>query len=202
MKNIAIAAVAFLGVSGLAHAQVTGDAAAGQQKAASCAACHGADGNSSNPIWPKLAGQHAEYIVKQLKAFKSGARKDPTMSGMAAPLSEQDMADLAAYFSNQTRAIGSADAETAAFGEEIYRGGIKEKSVAACMGCHGPAGGGNGPANFPSLKGQQKAYVVKALKDFRSGARTTDPNAMMRDIAVRMGDEDIENVAEYIVGLH
>lgn len=202
MKKFAIAAAVLFGAAGMAQAQVAGDAGAGQQKAATCAACHGTDGNSTNPIWPKLAGQHADYIVKQLQAFKSGDRTDPTMNGMAAPLSEQDMADLGAYFSSQTRSIESADAEQAAFGEKIYRGGIMEKGVAACMACHGPAGDGNAPANFPSLKGQQKAYVVKALEDFRTGKRTTDPNGMMRGVAQNMSQSDMEAVAEYISGLH
>lgn len=202
MKNFAIAAVIFFGAAGVAQAQVAGDAAAGQQKVGTCAACHGPDGNSANPIWPKLAEQHADYLVKQLMDFKSGARKDPTMTGMAATLSDQDVVNVAAYFSSQTRSIGSADAEKAAFGKKIFQGGIKAKGVAACMACHGPAGAGNGPANFPSLQGQQKAYVVKALKDFRSGARSNDLNGMMRDVAAGMSESDMEAVAEYIVGLH
>ena len=155
-----------------------------------------------NPIWPKLAGQHASYIAKQLGEFKAQVRKDPTMNGMAMGLSEQDMADIAAYFSSQTVAIGTADAAKAAAGQTLYHGGNSEKGISACMACHSPNGAGNPGANFPSLKGQQKDYVMKALKDFRSGARSNDPNGMMRDIAAKMTDAEIASVAEYINGLH
>lgn len=200
MKKLAISALVMMSIAGGVHA--AGDPAAGKTKAATCSACHGADGNSNNPIWPKLAGQHASYIVKQLQAFKSGARQDPTMQPMAAPLSEEDMADLAAYFSSQSRAIGSADPEKAAAGEKLYKGGDPANGVTACIACHGPSGSGNGPAGFASLSGQHRDYVVKALKDFRSGTRDTDPAAMMRNVAAKMSDQQIEAVAEYIVGLH
>jgi cytochrome c553 len=200
MKNIAIAALVVLGACGTA--QAAGDAAAGQTKAAVCAACHGADGNSMVPTFPKLAGQHASYLTKQLSDFKSGARKDPTMTGMAAPLSEQDIADLAAYFSSQTVAIGSANAEKAAAGKKLYTGGDASRGVSACMACHGPDGAGNPGAKFPALKGQQTMYVVKQLQDFRSGTRSNDPAQMMSSIAGKMTDAEIEAVSEYIVGLH
>lgn len=201
MKKLAIAAlVAFIATTG---AQAAGDAAAGQTKAAICAACHGMDGNSpANPVWPKLAGQHPTYIQKQIADFKSGARKDPTMTAMATPLSDQDAADLAAYFSGQALAVGSANAEKAALGKKIYQAGLADKKVAACMACHGPSGAGNPGAKFPSLSGQHAPYVSKALKDFRSGSRSNDPSNMMRDIAIKMTDPEIEAVAEYITGLH
>ncbi len=155
------------------------------------------------PTFPKLAGQHAEYITKQLADFQSGARTDPTMTAMAAPLSQQDIADLAAYFAGNTVSIGSAaDAEKAAIGQKIYQGGDKTKGISACMACHGPAGSGNPGAKFPALSGQHSAYVIKALKDFRSGTRANDPAKMMRDVAAKMSDSDIEAVAEYIAGLH
>ncbi len=201
MKKVAIAALTVLGMIGTA--QAAGDASAGQAKAATCAACHGMDGNSpANPLWPKLAGQAPGYITSQLVAFKSGQREDATMAPMVAPLSDQDMADLAAYFSGQQRSINAADEEKAAQGQAIYRGGIAAKGVAACMACHGPSGAGNPPAGYPSLYGQHAAYVSKALKDYRSGVRSTDPNAMMRGVVERMSDAEIEAVAEFVSGLH
>lgn len=201
MKKLAIIAFATLGVMG--QAQAAGDAAAGQAKAAVCSACHGPQGNSpANPLWPKQAGQHEGYVVKQLKDFKSGARKDDTMIGMVAALSEQDMADIAAFWAGQTISIGSADPEKAKLGRKIYQGGIAEKGVAACMACHGPAGDGNPAANFPSLNGQHAAYTAKALMDFRSGIRSNDPQGMMQGVVANMSDAEIEAVAQYIMGLH
>lgn len=202
MKKLAFAVLVMFGA--VSTVSAAGDAAAGKTKSATCVACHGADGNSMVPTFPKLAGQHASYIAKQLADFKSQARKDPTMNGMAAPLSEQDMADLGAYFSSQTPAIGApANEELAAGkGKALFQGGDKAKGISACMACHGPSGAGNPGAGFPSLQGQHSTYVVKALKDFRSGVRTTDPQKMMQDIAAKMSDSDIEAVAEYIAGLH
>ena len=187
----------------VAGVQAAGNAEAGKTKSAACAACHGPDGNSPiNPVWPKLAGQHPGYIEKQLSDFKSGNRKDPTMSGMAAPLSEEDMADLAAYFSSQTKQGGAAAPDQVAAGEKLYRAGNADTGVAACMACHGPAGSGNPAANFPALSGQHASYVEKALKDFRAGTRTNDPNNMMQGVAERMTDAEVAAVAQYIQGLH
>lgn len=201
MKNLAFAVLVMFGATGVVYA--AGDAAAGKTKAVVCGACHGMDGNSMIPTFPKLAGQHASYIVKQLTQFKAGERTDPTMSGMAAPLSAQDAADLAAYFSSQKRVIGApADMEKAAVGKKLYQGGDAARGIAACMACHGPSGSGNPGAGFPSLSGQQTMYVSKALTDFRSGTRTNDPQKMMRDIAAKLSDADIAAVSEYIVGLH
>ncbi len=201
MKKLAFAAMVMFGAASTVYA--AGDAAAGKTKSAACASCHAVDGNSMVPTFPKLAGQHAEYITKQLADFQSGARTDPTMTAMAAPLSQQDIADLAAYFAGNTVSIGSAaDAEKAAIGQKIYQGGDKTKGISACMACHGPAGSGNPGAKFPALSGQHSAYVIKALKDFRSGTRANDPAKMMRDVAAKMSDSDIEAVAEYIAGLH
>jgi cytochrome c553 len=201
MKKLALAALVMFGAVGTASA--AGNAADGKMKSMACAACHGADGNSMIPTFPKLAGQHAEFTAKQLADFKSGARTDPTMSGMAAPLSEQDIADLAAYFSSNAGSIGTAaDAEKAAIGQRIYQAGDKEKGIAACMACHGPAGSGNPGAVFPVVSGQHSAYIIKALQDFRSGTRTNDPANMMRDIAAKMSDSEIAAVAEYISGLY
>jgi cytochrome c553 len=194
-----------MGAVGVAQAAapVVGNAKAGQNKAAACGACHGMDGNSMVPMFPKLAGQHPDYIVKQLTSFKAGERQDPVMAPMAAPLNAQDMADVAAYFSTQKLVVGAPmNPEAAAKGRKIFMGGVAEKGVAACMACHGPAGAGNAPANFPSLTGQQGMYVAKALRDFKSGARATDPNRMMRDVAAKMSDEEIDAVSEFVSGLH
>ncbi len=183
-------------------AQAAGNADEGKTKSAVCAGCHAADGNSGlNPLWPKLAGQHPQYIEKQLKDFKAGNRSDPLMSPMAMPLSEQDMADLAAYFSSQTKKIGTAAADQVTKGEQLYRAGNPATGVAACMACHGPAGSGNPQAVFPALNGQNAAYVEKALKDFRSGARTNDNANMMQGVVARMTDAEIAAVAQYIQGL-
>ena len=179
-----------------------GDAGVGRAKAAACAGCHGEDGNSVNPEWPKLAGQGESYIIKQLTDFKSGARQNPTMNGMAAPLSAQDMADVAAFFSSQKRQPGSASKESVAAGEKLYSGGNSTGGVAACMGCHGPSGAGNPTAKFPSLGGQHATYVANQLKSFKAGTRANDPAKMMQMIAARMSDADIKAVAEYVQGLH
>ncbi len=189
-----------LGIAGVASA--AGDPAAGKTKSATCASCHGTDGNSANPLWPKLAGQHAGYLERQLADFKAEKRTDPTMSPMVAALSKEDMADLAAYFATQKIQRGTASAELVDQGERIYRGGIPGRAVAACAACHGPAGSGNPPAGFPALGGQHAAYTEKTLKDFRSGTRHNDLNRMMRDIAGKMTDDEIEAVADYIAGLH
>jgi cytochrome c553 len=199
MNRLAIAAL-LLGALGSAHA--AGSASAGQGKAAVCSACHGMDGNSVVPIWPSLAGQSEQFISKQLMDFKSGARKDDTMTAMAAPLSDQDVADLAAWFSSQKRVVGSANAEKAAPGEKLFRAGDAVNGVAACMACHGPNGAGNPAAKFPALAGQHPTYTAKALKDFRAGTRSNDPASMMRDVAGKMSDAQIDAVAEYIAGLH
>jgi cytochrome c553 len=181
--------------------QAAGDAAAGKTKSATCLACHGPDGNSPNPIWPKLAGQHPTYIKKQLMAFKAGERKNDLMSPMATPLSEQDMDDLAAYFSSQTQSDGTAAADKVELGGKVYRAGNMQSGVAACMACHGPAGLGNPAANFPRISGQHAAYIDKALKDFRAGTRNNDVNKMMQGVAAKMTDEEIAAVAEYVQGL-
>lgn len=200
MKKLAFALLAMFGA--ISTVSAAGSATDGKTKSMACAACHMTDGNSMVPAFPKLAGQHAEYIAKQLADFKSGARQDPTMTGMAAPLSDQDMADLAAYYTGNTRAIGSAaDTEKAAVGQKLYQGGDKAKGISACMACHGPSGAGNPGAKFPSLSGQHSAYVIKALKDFRAGIRANDSAKMMRDVAAKMSDSDIKAVATYINAL-
>jgi len=183
-------------------AQAAGDAEAGKTKAATCVACHGPDGNSANAEWPKLAGQHASYIVKQLNEFKAGARKNDLMSPMATPLNEQDIQDLAAYFSNQQQTSGVAAADQVELGEKIYRAGNAKTGVAACMACHGPSGMGNPSALFPRISGQHAVYIEKTLKDFRSDARSNDNAKMMRNVVARMTDQEIAAVAQYLQGLH
>ena len=191
-----------LAASLIALSSSAGAADTGQQKAAVCAACHGADGNSINPVWPKLAGQHPAYIEAQLKAFKAGTRKNPNMMPMAANLSEQDMQDLANYFASQKRTIGAAKKDLEEAGAALYRGGNAETGVPACMACHGPRGTGNAPAAYPALGGQHADYVAIQLKAYKSGERTTDPNAVMRTIAGRLSSNEIEAVSSYVEGLH
>ena len=188
-------------VMGVNATAVAGDAAAGEGKAAMCAACHMPDGNSVVDQFPKLAGQGEGYIVKQLSEFKSMKRKDDTMFGMAAALTEEDMADIAAYYSAKTATAAVADDSKVALGKDIYRGGDMSKGLPACMGCHGPTGAGNAPAKYPSLGGQHVAYTIKQLTAFRDGARDNDSNKMMRNVAARMSNADIEAVANYIATL-
>jgi cytochrome c553 len=184
-------------------AMAQGDAAAGQAKAAACAACHGADGNSSNPEWPKIAGQHASYLTKQLADYKAGeGRSNPLMMGMVAGLSDQDIADLAAWFSAQTLAGGTADPQLIGQGERLYRGGNAETGVPACIGCHGPAGTGDPYGAIPALAGQHAPYTVTQLQSFHGGTRANDANAMMRGTVRRMTAEEMRAVAAYIQGLH
>ena len=194
--------VIVLALSGLiSTAAMASDPEAGKAKSAACAACHGPDGNSTNPIWPSLAGQHASYIVKQLMDFKSGARADSTMMGMVATLTEEDMKDLAAYYESQASKPVAYNDELIEKGEDIYRGGIAETQMASCMGCHSPSGEGNGPAAWPSLKGQHSEYLVMQLKNFQSGARANDSNAMMRNLVARMSEAEMQAVAAYISGI-
>ena len=178
------------------------DADAGKSKAAVCGACHGMDGNSASPQFPKLAGQNASYIQAQLSNFKSGKRQNAIMQGQAASLSDQDMAAVAAYFSAQKVSIGEAEAGQVKTGEQIYRNGNKDSNVPACLACHGPTGAGNLPMKVPALAGQHSAYVVAQLQNYANGSRTTDPNKMMETIAARLTPAEMQAVAAYIEGLH
>ncbi len=178
-----------------------GDAAAGKEKSQVCAACHGADGNSSVAIWPKLAGQQENYLREQIVAFRDGVREDLSMQPMVANLSDQDVADLAAYFSSQSVVSGEADPELVQLGALIYRGGNSETAVPACSGCHLPDGSSNNPAAWPALKGQHADYVVKQLQAYASGSRVTDPASMMQEISQRLSEQEIKAVAQYITGL-
>jgi len=183
------------------------DLAKGEQLAKQvCAACHAADGNSPLPANPKLAGQFAEYLYKQLVGFKSqggkkAARDNAVMAGMVANLSDADMRAVAAYYAAQKlRPAAAADKELAALGQSVWRGGIAAKGVAACAGCHGPDGAGI-PGQYPRLSGQDAQYLEAQLKLFRDGARANDPNGMMRGVAARMSDREIRAAAEYAAGL-
>jgi cytochrome c553 len=201
MKASQIGAIV-LALSGLlAVTANAGDIEAGKAKSAVCAACHGADGNSTNPAWPSLAGQHASYTYKQLTDFKAGRRVNASMTGMVALLNDEDMKNLAAYYESQTLKPIAFDGEMIATGENIYRGGITDASVPACIGCHAPSGAGNGPAGWPSVKGQHAEYTVVQLQAFREGARANDPGRMMRNVAARMSDAEMKAVAAYIAGI-
>jgi len=182
-----------------------GDADAGQTKAAVCGACHGADGNSMVPMWPKLAGQHSTYIERQLGLIKSGNRSVPEMAGIVMGLTEQDMADVAAYFSSQVTSTGLTDDALRSNGERLYRAGNPETNIPACMSCHGPVGEGNPLSGYPSLAGQHTVYSEKMLKGFRSGQQWGEDDAnsqIMNQVTLRLTDDEITAVASYIQGLH
>lgn len=179
------------------------DAAKGAQIATQvCAACHNPDGNSAVAVNPKLAGQHPEYIAKQLADLKANkTRKNAVMLGFASGMSTEDMRNVAAYYAEQKPKDGSARSpDSAKQGEKIYRGGIADKGVAACAGCHGPAGAGI-PAQYPRLAGQWADYTKAQLIAFRAGERANDPAGMMRGVAARMSDAEMAAVADYIAGL-
>ncbi|GJM12012.1 MAG: cytochrome c4 [Pseudohongiella sp.] len=198
---IAVLAASFVGLlPNLLLAQ--GDAAAGQAKSALCGTCHGVDGNSPLAMNPKLAGQSAKYMVKQLQDFKSGARAGVTMAAMVLSLSDQDMEDIAAWYASQQPTLQGADPASVEVAERLYRAGNAEIAVAACSACHSPTGGGNAPAGFPSLSGQHAEYTLQQLKDFRSGARQNDGSAMMRTVVERLTDKELEALASYVSGLN
>jgi len=170
-----------------------------------CTTCHNADGNSSAPIWPNIAGQQESYLVEQLIEFRKmdkGARHNPIMDPFVQSLSDQDIFDLASFFSMQITKLGKTQANLKLLGEKIYRGGNIETGVPSCAGCHSMDGSGNELAKFPKLSGQHADYIAGELKKFQTGERANDPNAIMRDIAKRMSDPEIEAVSSYVAGLH
>ncbi len=201
MKKLISLAV-LMALAGAVSSEAATNAAAGQAKSAVCAGCHGVDGNSAAPNFPKLAGQDARYLAKQLADFKSGARKDPVMIGMAAGLSKMDMENLGAYYAGQKARPGVASSDTAALkkAERLYRGGDAKSGISACMSCHGPSGHGI-PPRFPAVSGQHAAYTQKQLLDFKAGTRSNDSETMTR-IAFRMSGAEIKAVSEYMAGLH
>jgi cytochrome c553 len=179
----------------------TGDPEAGAQKAVVCGACHGMNGNSVNPEWPNLAGQHASYIAAQLELFKQGVRNNVIMAPNAMILGEQDMADLGAYFARQPRQGLEADPSLVARGEQLYRGGDATRDLPACIACHGPQGEGNAPAQYPALRAQHSLYTYTQLKAYASGERKAAGNEIMQFVAARLSDEDMRSVASYLQGL-
>ncbi|HXQ32003.1 MAG TPA: cytochrome c4 [Steroidobacteraceae bacterium] len=207
-----VAQLAGLGLitTALAAQPIAGDAAAGAAKAAVCGACHGATGNSVNPEWPNLAGQHHEYVTEQLGLFKSGVRVGPVMAPMAVALSAQDMADLAAYFERQTPTGLEADPGLWPAGQKLYRGGDQARGIPACSGCHGPNGRGNGPARWPQIRSQQPTYLANQLKSYAARTRYTvvagHPGApsgaeIMYDVGKRLSEDDIKALVAYLKGL-
>ncbi|OLU30291.1 cytochrome c4 [Pseudomonas sp. PA15(2017)] len=201
MNNTIVSLLLALGLAGAA--QAAGDPAAGQAKAVVCGACHGGDGNSALANFPKLAGQGERYLLKQMQDIKSGARPVVEMTGMLEPLSEQDMADVAAYFASRKMSVGAADAALVERGQALFRGGKLAEGMPACTGCHSPDGAGIATAGYPHLGGQHAAYIAKQLTAFREGERSNDGDAMiMRDIAAKLSNKDIEAVSSYVQGLH
>lgn len=200
---------------------VTGDPQRGQEKSAVCAACHGLDGNSADPINPKLAGQHELYVYRQLKLFKSGARENAIMLGFASLLTNQDMRDIGAWYASQRVVPGVAndgkvrdgdDLTWVELGRRLYQGGDVERQIPACMACHGPTGRGNPGSAYPALAGQHADYTRLKLTEFRDGMVwgnrtdghpiTENANLVMAGVAKYLSDEDIEALATYIEGLH
>lgn len=192
-------------ISQQAIAEGDADAATGQAKSAICSACHGADGNSMVPQWPKLAGQHQDYLVRQTTLIKAGARPVPEMVGIVATLSDQDIADIAAWFASQQMSAGIAREEDVLAGQRLWRAGDAKSGVPACAACHGPAGAGDPLAGYPALAGQQEVYVASMLKRFRAGENWGIKDAqsrVMNGVAAELTDDDIKFLASYIQGLY
>ena len=202
LRIIASSLLALVLASLASNAMAQGSAAAGKEKSATCAACHGADGKALLPNAPHLAGQHASYIAKQLTDYRDGDRVNVQMSGQATNLSDQDILDLAEHFSAMPAIAGLASEEGLATGEAIYRGGIPSQGIPACIACHGPTGQGNPGALFPALAGQKAEYTAEQLRLWREGERSNDPNNVMGSIALRLTDAEISAVANYIQGLY
>jgi cytochrome c553 len=199
---VGLAALAIaLGATSLASAD--GSVEAGRAKSLTCSACHGADGNSVNPDWPSLAGQHPLYAERQLQAYKDGSRSNVLMTGMALGLSDEDIADLSAYYAAQKPAALTADPALVSRGARIYRGGVAESGVSACIACHGPSAHGNPLAGYPNIAGQHASYIVMTLKEYAGDQRKTDAhlNQMMRNVSAQLREEEMQAVASYIQGL-
>ena len=186
-------------------AHASGDADSGLAKSAICAACHGSDGNSAIPNWPKIAGQHTAYLERQLGLIKNGQRPIPEMAGIVATLSDQDLADISAYFSTQKIIPGLTDESLKTNGEQLYRAGNSETEIPACMSCHGPVGEGNPLSGYPSIAGQHATYTEKMLTGFRSGTtwgESDESSEIMATVTLRMTDDEIKAVSSYLQGLH
>lgn len=202
MNKLVFSLVSLLSAAAFSSSALAADAAAGEQKSAVCAACHGADGNSSVGQNPKLAGQNANYLVKQMLDIKEGRREVALMTGMLDGMDEGDIEDIAAFYAEQEITLEGADPDLVEQGRQIYRSGIAELGVAACSACHSPTGSGNAQAGFPALGGQHAVYIDSQMRAFRSGERDNDgQSAMMRTVSERLTDGEIEALASYISGL-
>ncbi|MFK0569730.1 c-type cytochrome [Endozoicomonas sp.] len=200
MKKVILTLVISLGITGIAFAK--GDASAGKAKATTCTACHGLTGISPAPLWPNLAGQGERYLVKQITEIKEGDRSVPEMAPFVSTLSKQDIEDLAAWYASQPAPLGATDPKYVSLGEALYRGGDAKKAIPACSACHSITGKGNYLAGFPQIAGQKPEYTAKQLRDFREGDRTNDGDIkIMRTIAEKMSNKEIEAVSNYISGL-
>ncbi|MGB1271287.1 MAG: c-type cytochrome [Endozoicomonas sp.] len=200
MKKVILSLVISLGVTGVAFAK--GGAAAGKGKVATCTACHGPTGVSPAPNWPNLAGQGERYLVKQITEIKEGKRSVPEMAPFVGSLTKQDIEDIAAFYSSQSAPVGATDPKHVPLGESLYRGGDAKKGIPACSGCHSPTGKGNYLASYPLIAGQKADYTAKQLRDFREGDRTNDGDTkIMRTIAEKLSNKEIEAVSHYISGL-
>ena len=203
VRAVAVIAAGWLCTQSSLAQDLVGSVADGQTKSAECAACHGVDGNSITAEWPSLAGQHAAYTVRQLRAYQAGERDDVLMTNFAVELSEQDMLDLAAYYEAQTIIPGGADPELVSLGESIYRSGVAERGVVACIACHGPSGRGNPLAAYPMLQGQHATYTANTLRAYAAGTRRSDAtsNQMMRTITALLLEDELLAVSSYVQGL-
>mgnify|MGYP000748814885 FL=1 len=180
-----------------------GNADSGKDKVATCVACHGQDGNSMVGLWPSLAGQNANYLVRQLQHIKSGKRPIAVMAGLLDNFSKEDLDDIAAFYASKNNTIGQAEADKVELGRKLYYSGSLEKGIPACTACHSPKGKGNAPAGYPLLSGQQADYVTKSLKNYRSGERNNDESSqMMMAIAYKLDDVEIDALSSFINGLH
>ena len=209
MRKLLASLAITMGAVGIAHAQTDyqadADASAGQEMAQTCAACHGQQGISPSGAFPNLAGQQMSYLAKQIKDIRDGNRMVPQMAGQVDDFSDQDAWDVAAHFARQDANLGQSsdeDAELLARGEELYRAGDMSKGIPACSACHTPTGVGIGSAVYPGLSGQHAQYTVSTLQAFASGDRNNSPNNIMGDIASKMSDNDMEAVANYVLGLN
>jgi cytochrome c553 len=180
-----------------------GNADSGKDKVATCVACHGQDGNSMVGLWPSLAGQNSNYLVRQLQHIKSGKRSIAVMAGLLDNFSKEDLDDIAAFYASKNNTIGQAEADKVELGRKLYYSGSLEKGIPACTACHSPKGKGNAPAGYPLLSGQQSDYVTKSLKNYRSGERNNDESSqMMMAIAYKLDDVEIDALSSFINGLH
>jgi cytochrome c553 len=199
--RISISLVLIFILTGTISSSIAGDIEAGKQKSIVCSACHGQDGNSLNPLWPSLAGQHKQYTSNTLKAYLNGTRVNLVMQTQLMRLTEQDFDDIASYYNAQIMQKKDYDYELAKKGESLYRGGNSATGVAACIACHGPTGRGNPGAGYPSIAGQHAQYTEDALKQYKNSERKAVLNDMMQSLAARLTAEEIEAVSEYIQAL-